>query len=96
MEITKKKVVQIIERGRTRRQIQENLTIKREGDQKYLILVSKQESSNVKAKKRGEEEEEEKFAKGMDFVWTLLDFSMVLSMETKSLCMVCMDGYGLV
>ena len=30
------------------------------------------------------------------FVWTLLDFSMVLSMETKSLCMVCMDGYGLV
>ena len=51
----------------------------------------------MKAKKRGEgEEEEEKFAKGMDFVWTLLDFSMVLSMETKSLCMVCMDGYGLV
>ena len=35
----------------------------------------------MKAKKRGEgEEEEEKFAKGMDFVWTLLDFSMVLSM----------------
>ena len=30
------------------------------------------------------------------FVWTLLDFSMVLSMETKSLCMGCMDGYGLV
>ena len=52
----------------------------------------------MKAKKKGEgeEEEEEKFAKGMDFVWTLLDFSMVLSMETKSLCMVCMDGYGLV
>ena len=31
-----------------------------------------------------EEEEEEKFVKGMDFVWTLLDFSMVLSMENKS------------
>ena len=31
-----------------------------------------------------------------NFVWTLLDFSMVLSMETKSLCMGCMDGYGLV
>ena len=30
------------------------------------------------------------------FVWTLLDFSMVLSMKTKSFCMVCMDGYGLV
>ena len=30
------------------------------------------------------------------FVWTLLEFSMVLSMEIKNLCMVCMDGYGLV
>ena len=30
------------------------------------------------------------------FVWTLLEFSMDLSMELKNLCMVCMDGYGLV
>ena len=30
------------------------------------------------------------------FVRTLLEFSMVLSMEIKNLCMVCMDGYGLV
>ena len=30
----------------------------------------------------------------MDLV--LLEFSMVLSMEIKNLCMVSMDGYGLV
>ena len=30
------------------------------------------------------------------FVWILLEFSMVLSMKIKNLCMVCMDGYGLV
>ena len=32
----------------------------------------------------------------MDFVWTLLDFSIVLSRETKSFCRVGKEGYGLV
>ena len=56
----------------------------------------------MKAKKRGggggveEKKKKKKKKRSLPKVWILLDFSTVLSMETKSFCMVCIDGYGLV
>ena len=52
--------MQLLERGRTKRQIKENLTIKREGDQKYFIFWSPNKRAHTSWDKRGEEKRKRK------------------------------------